>query len=278
MDINQAPDANAINAYAWVKISAANNRAAESMLYETLGCVPDGAACGCGFPLVEASSLSPALVDAAKASSHARAIVQSVERKLVLISASKASVHAALLLLLRDGLARESSLHREVIAFTCYDTTLAAIQAAVKAKVPQADAHRASLMLPLSDNKEGGMERVFLSTDKGYLESVGKIIGDACNGLQSMYGVRLALPGAPPPPMVALLPLGGGSSNADNELLSQIAAGAEPKVLAPAAVRRCATGWYSRSGFVRRASSARARRCATRGDAIRGMLSSGLTV
>ena len=57
------------------------------------------------------------------------------------------------------------------------------------------------------------MERVFLSTDKGYLESVGKIIGDACNGLQSMYGVRLALPGAPPPPMGALLPLGGGSSD-----------------------------------------------------------------
>ena len=77
------------------------------------------------------------------------------------------------------------------------------------------------------------MERVFLVTDKGYLESVGKIIGDACNGLQSMYGVRLALPGAPPPPMVALLPLGGGSSDTDNELLSQIVAGAEPKVLAP---------------------------------------------
>ena len=224
---------------AWVRVTASTARAAESMLWEVVSCVDDGEACGAGFPLPKPSTLDAAFVEAAKGASQARAIVQSTEKGLVLISAASASLHTALLLLLRDGLGTEASSHREALAFTAFPAAITAVRAALKA-IPAAEAHRARLMLPASrpGASPSAPRWAFLATDRGFLDAAAGLVGTAVAGsgeggaLQSLHGVRVSMEGSPggasslpaPPPLPAAFG-GGARLDAERGLAAKLVSG-----------------------------------------------------
>ena len=232
---------------AWVKTSAASAKAAEAMIWEVVSVVPDGEACGAGFPLPTSaqSSIDATFVDAAKRASQARAIVHAPSQNLVLLSATTASLHTALLLLLRDGLASEASSHKEALAFTAYPQAIEAIREAAAA-LPADQQHRARLMLPSASpgGAPDGPRWAFLATDRGYLEQAGSLVvsalglgGGATPALQSLHGARVCLDGgAKSRPAAPLLPAafgGGASSDAEHTLAMQLVAGTELGKVAP---------------------------------------------
>ena len=269
----------------WVKITASAPRKAEQMLWEVLACTADEDACGAGFPLPpsglaaaapklgsaaaaagvaaagggaangggEKRELSDGVLQAVHSASFVRAIVQT--SGCLLLSASSASMHAALLLLLRDALRTETSARKEVIAFTAFPRALERISSALKSR-PSEEQHRARLMLPRAPGGDGaapeavGPRWAFLATDSLYVETAARLIGAALGGggagggtstsggggrLQSLQGKRMQLdpslvselgpPSAPPPPLPAAL--GGGGSQAENALAASLVGGAD---------------------------------------------------
>ena len=256
----------------WVKTSAASTRAAEGMMWEVLSVVPDGAACGAGFPLPRAApdaangkaaapaTIDTAFVDAAKHASQARAIHYAPAQGLVLLSATTASLHAALLLLLRDGLNTDAARHKEALAFTAYPSAIDAIRHAVDA-LPTSERHRLRVMLPAAaagggaggaaGGAAGAPRWAFLATDRGYLDAAAALVATALGlssadgappparpALQSLHGARICLQrggGGVPPQAAPPLPLafGGGGNAGEDGVTSKLVAGAELELIAP---------------------------------------------